>query len=58
MVVSLRELISCKPGRLTWQLGLSSIFLLMNSSTWRTVASPDTRTYGLSKGLTETESLS
>lgn len=35
---------------LTWQVGLSSIFLLMKSSTWRTVASPDTRTYRLSKG--------
>lgn len=39
------------PPTLTWQVGLSSIFFLMKSSTWRTVASPDTRTYGLSNGL-------
>ncbi|TNN65404.1 hypothetical protein EYF80_024344 [Liparis tanakae] len=36
--------LSCEAGRLTWQVVLSSIFLLMNSSTWRIVASPDTRT--------------
>lgn len=30
--------------QLTWQVGLSSIFRLMKSSTWRIVASPDTRT--------------
>lgn len=35
----------------TLQFWLSSIFLLIKSSTWRTVASPDTRTYFLSRGL-------
>lgn len=34
----------CTTRQLTWQVGLSSIFRLMKSSTWRIVASPDTRT--------------
>ena len=38
----------------TWQVELSSIFLRMNSSTWRTVASPDTRTYRRSSGWSGT----
>lgn len=42
-----RLAVSC---RFTWQVGLSSIFLLMKSSTWRMVASPDTRTNRRSRG--------
>lgn len=53
--MSVSGLISYKFNRLTWQVGLSSIFLLMKSSTWRMVASPDTRTYRLSNGYTGAE---